>query len=162
MPTIKEARLQKSQLAKDIQDLRSKRASVAIVEIAPGEDYHDYINTTVEALTEQIEEKLTAYLALNEKIQIANTVVRTNDKGRPFTIAGLITKSLELRKELKRFKELAAKNPRQRTTSYSGTSDTISVATYDIEKAGEKAKALTEQCNSLSYLIDTLDNTTQI
>ena len=162
MPTIKEARLQKSQLAKDIQELRSKRTKVAIVEIAPGEDFHEYINTSVAALTAQIEAKMAAYLELNEKIQIANSLVRTNPDGTTFTIAGLITKALELRKELKAFKELASKNPKERSQVFVGSNDTVSVATYNIEKAGEKAQALTAQCNALSYQIDRLDNSIEV
>lgn len=78
MPTIKEARLQRTQLSKDIRDLRYKRNLVATVEIAPGEDFHDYINITVEELTKQIEDKLAAYYSLNEKIQTANNMVRTD------------------------------------------------------------------------------------
>lgn len=159
---LKEARLVKSRLSNDIEDLRAKRRRVAVVTIAPGEDFHDYINTTIDVLTQQIEAKLEEYFRISEQIQAANNKVRTNEDGTTFTIAGLVAKNIELRRELKTFKELGARNPRERSSGYSSSGDTVNVATYDISAAEQKAAELNELCAQLSARIESLDNTVDV
>ena len=52
---LKEARAAKARLGKELDALVQKREQVAVVKIAPGEDAQDYINVTVDELTEKID-----------------------------------------------------------------------------------------------------------
>ena len=52
---LKEARAMKAKLGKELEALVTKREQVAVVKIAIGEDAQDYINVTVDELTEKID-----------------------------------------------------------------------------------------------------------
>ena len=52
---LKEARAMKAKLGKELEALVTKREQVAVVKIVIGEDAKDYINVTVDELTEKID-----------------------------------------------------------------------------------------------------------
>lgn len=156
--TLKEARMQKSGLLKEIKALREQRESAATVELTPGEDFHDYISTTVEELTERIDEAIARVLRLSEVIQRENMRPRLVE-GREVTIHSLITENILLQEEKNTFLKLSQKKPRFRSdrARFSRGFDTVFVTTYDIKGALQRANELTERCRRQSLLIDKLD-----
>ena len=157
--TLKAARVMKSRIAKEIDTLRKKREDVATVEISPNENFHSYINTTVADVTQEIESKLSKLFAVEHAIHAANNVPRVIGD-RKISIADLLSETIELRREMREFAELAQRNPRIKT--HSRYYETDVVVTYDIKKAAEKAASLTKKCDEQSFLIDKLDQEIKI
>nr|MBO6295644.1 hypothetical protein [Schwartzia sp. (in: firmicutes)] len=69
---LKEARAAKARLSKELDALVQKREQVAVVKIAPGEDAQDYINVTVDELTEKIDVCIDKLKKLGAAIRHAN------------------------------------------------------------------------------------------
>jgi len=151
---LKEARTLKAALAGEMEDLKSQRGQVAVVEIAPGEDFKDYINATVEELTEKIRLVREDYLRLDEMVRTENARIREVE-GERISIAGLIAKNNEMRREQNVFRSLSLKKPKE-IGAYS-SKETILVTTYDIAAAKARAEELRAECDARSALIDRLD-----
>ncbi len=157
--TLKEARQLKSRLEKDIADVSQKRQSVSVVEIFPTDDFHDYINTTVEETTAQIK-------MLHELLfQLTTLIQQENHKQRQVgdklvTLAALINQTIILRKEAKELHALSLNNPRSQNTYHD--KNTVYVTTYDSKQIGQEASILARYCDQQSTLIDQLDLTIRL
>ena len=53
--TLKDARVLKARLAKELSALAEKRAQVAVVTILPGENPEEFIDVTADSVTEKID-----------------------------------------------------------------------------------------------------------
>ncbi len=161
--SLKDARVLKAHLGKNLAALIEKREKVAVVTIMPGEDPNDFIDVSVDDLTEQIDSCIEKLLAVGTVIRRANVgmakvLTETED------IASMVEKSLLLRREANYCKELGEKNPKYRERGRFGSDATqlVDVTTYDIAKYAERARRLTGEAEKLSASIDRLDIETMV
>ncbi len=156
--SLKDARVLKANLGKNLAALIEKREHVAVVTIMPGEDPNEYIDVSVDDLTEKIDSCMEKLLAVGASVRRANVGITT---GSPETedIASMVEKSILLRREASHCKALGEKNPRYRERGRFGStaSELVDVTTYDIAKYAERAQKLTGEAEKLSADIDRLD-----
>ena len=155
--TLKEARVLKARLGKELDRLVEKRNDVGIVTIMPGEDPMEFIDISVDEVTEKIDACIERLVALGSVIRRANAGVK--DGSDKADIATLVEKSILLRKEAKHCSSLGNRNPRMRERSGFGSecSQLVNVTTYDIAKYAARARDLNEEAEKLSAEIDRLD-----
>ena len=158
---LKEARAMKARLGKELEALVQKREQVAVVIIAPGESAQDYINVTVDELTEKIDICMEKLMKLGTAIRCANagTGAQSGESASE-DVGSLVEKVILLRKEAARCKTLGSKNPRERKNEgYMGGGDSslVHVTTYDIEKYARRGDDIQRKAEELSARIDQLD-----
>ena len=156
--SLKDARVLKAHLGKNLAALVEKREKVAVVTIMPGEDPNDFIDVSVDDLTVQIDSCIEKLLAVGTVIRRANVGMATVSTEAE-DIASLVEKSILLRREANYCKELGEKNPKCRERGRFGSEVTqlVNVTTYDIAKYAERARKLTSDAEKLSATIDRLD-----
>ena len=162
---LKEARTLHSRLKKELNDLRSQRNSVSVVEMLPNEDFHNYINDTPEVLSDKIDTTIEKLLAVENCIRIANTAHREiPDYPELHSIGELVAQVIQLRQEAKYYTSMAAKPKREKSSSsFRSTSDnTVRVTTINHDLAVEKSNQLTLQCEKMSLLIEKIDMETEV
>ena len=151
---LNEARNIISRLEKTVRDLENKRNNIATVTIAPGEDYHDYINDTVDNLSERIIEYNVAINTIHEIIMMANVGEKITFGGKEMTVAAALNLAKQRRREAANFKKLGSYLPRKRGTGFGEKDNLIQVATFDIQKYANIAAQMEEENEELSKLID--------
>ena len=156
--SLKDARVLKANLGKNLAALVEKRENVAVVTIMPGEDPNDFIDVSVDALTLKIDACIEQLLSVGTVIRRANVGITTVSPEAE-DIASLVEKSILLRKEANYCKELGEKNPKFRERGRYGLEVTqlVNVTTYDIAKYAERARKLTREAENFSAIIDRLD-----
>lgn len=160
--TLKEARAYKAKLMKEINTLYSKRDKVALVSIDPSEDFNDYIDITVDAVTQQIDEVIEKVFRVNQFIHRANSLDINGDKriigvtANEESINDLLSKAIIYRKEADKCKHFGQQNRRERDR-YNGEGNLITVATYDIQKYAERGKEMEAKAEAISAKIDEMD-----
>ena len=87
---LNEARNIITRLEKTVRELEEKRDNIASVLIAPGEDYHDYINDTVDNISERIIDYNIAINTIHEIIMMANVGEKITFNGKEMTIAAAL------------------------------------------------------------------------
>ena len=161
--TLKDARVLKARLAKELSALAEKRAQVAVVTILPGENPEEFIDVTADSVTEKIDACLEWLMAAGRAIRFANVGRTGADAGED--IASMVERSIFLRREARLCAALGARNPRARESggyrSDSGA-QLVQVATYDIKKYAARARRLAEEAEALSAKIDRLDLETTV
>ncbi len=162
--SLKDARMLKASLGKNLAALVEKRERVAVVTIMPGEDPNDFIDVSVDDLTVQIDSCIEKLLSVGAVIRRANVGMATASAGKPEDIAALVEKSIILRREANYCKEFGEKNPKTRERSRFGSdgSQLVDVTTYDIAKYAERARRLACEADNLSAMIDRLDLETTV
>ena len=161
--SLKDARVLKAHLGKNLAVLVEKREKVAVVTIMPGEDPNDFIDVSVDDLTVQIDSCIEKLLAVGTVIRRANVGMATVSTETE-DIASMVEKSILLRREANYCKELGEKNPKYRDRGRFGSEVTqlVNVTTYDIAKYAERARKLTGDAEKLSASIDRLDLETMV
>ena len=156
--SLKDARVLKANLGKNLAALVEKRENVAVVTIMPGEDPNDFIDVSVDDLTLKIDACIEQLLSVGTVIRRANVGI-TAVSPEAEDIASLVEKSILLRKEANYCKALGEKNPKFRERGRYGLEVTqlVNVTTYDIAKYAERARKLTREAENLSANIDRLD-----
>ncbi len=159
---LKEARILKARLAKDIEALVDKREQVAVVTIMPEENPRDFIDQTVDELTEKIDAATERLLAVGDAIRRANVGMR--EMGGEENIAALVERAILLRREASRSEALGRRNPRARKRGGYGAdgAQLVDVATYDIAKYAARAKKFLDEAEALSARVDKLDLETTV
>lgn len=161
--SLKDARVLKARLGKNLAALAEKREKVAVVTIMPGEDPDDFIDVSVDALTEKIDSCIEKLLSVGAVIRRANVGMATTS---PETedIASMVERSILLRREASYCKELGEKNPKYRERGRYGSdgAQLVDVTTYDIAKYAERARKLASDAEKLSASIDRLDLETMV
>lgn len=162
---LKEARAAKARLSKELDALVQKREQVAVVKIAPGEDAQDYINVTVDELTEKIDVCIDKLKKLGAAIRHANA--GTSDKIAESVsedVGSLVEEAILWRKEATLCKTLGSKNPRERKSEgyMGGDSSLVYVTTYDIEKYARRGDDLQRRAEEASARVDQLDLTIMV
>ena len=157
---LKEARAMKAKLGKELEALVTKREQVAVVKIAIGEDAQDYINVTVDELTEKIDACMDKLMKLGTAIRRANA--GSTAKGNESTgedVGSLVEAAILLRKEAALCKTLGSKNPRERKNDgyIGGDSSLVHVTTYDIEKYARRGDDLQRKAEEMSARVDQFD-----
>ena len=161
--SLKDARVLKANLGKNLAALVEKREKVAVVTIMPGEDPNDFIDVSVDDLTVQIDSCIEKLLAVGTVIRRANVGMATVSTETE-DIASMVERSILLRREANYCKELGEKNPKYRERGRFGSEVTqlVNVTTYDIAKYAERARKLTGDAEKLSASIDRLDIETMV
>ena len=161
--SLKEARVLKARLGKDLSALEEKRAQVAVVTVMPGEDPKEFIDVTADSVTEKIDACMERLLAVGRVVRFANVGAKGAPGGED--IASMVERSILLRREAKLCADLGARNPRARESggyrSDSGA-QLVQVATYDIRKYAERGRRLAQEAEALSAKIDRLDMETTV
>lgn len=158
---LKEAKLLKARMSRFIRDLEIKRSVSSVVDIAPGEDPLDYISDTPDFFTKKIEQVSIERCKLNEAFRQANAKKMYVDKlGGDFSTNELLDKVSWLRQELGYFKSYSGKLPK--TRNIRSNLELISTVTYDIKKYRERANLLENEAETLSNVIDALDNIIEV
>ncbi len=163
--SLKDARVLKARLGKNLAALAEKREKVAVVTIMPGENPNDFIDVSVDDLTGKIDSCIEKLLSVGAAIRRANAGMATVS---PETedIASMVEKSILLRKEASYCKELGERNPKHRERGGYGSDGAqlvdVTVTTYDIAKYAERARKLTSDAEKLSASIDRLDLETMV
>ncbi len=154
---LKEARILKARLAKKIDALVEKRENVAVVTLMPGENPQEFIDITVDELTQKIDECMERLIVVGNAIRCAN--VGMLDKPQGEDIASMVEKAILLRKEASRCKILGERNPKKRQRGEYGSdgAQLVDVTTYDIGKYANRARELVDKAEVLSARIDRLD-----
>ncbi len=161
--SLKDARILKSRLGKNLIALAEKREQVAVVTIMPGENPIDFIDVSVDALTEKIDSCIENILSVGTVIRRAN-VGMADASPETEDIASMVEKSILLRREATYCKILGEKNPKHRERGRYGSdgSQLVDVTTYNIAKYAERARKLTNDAEKLSTIIDRLDLETMV
>ena len=161
--SLKDARVLKARLAKELSALADKRAQVAVVTILPGENPEEFIDVTADSVTEKIDDCMERLMAVGRAIRFANVGMKGADAGED--IASMVERSIFLRREARLCAALGARNPRARESggyrSDSGA-QLVQVATYNIKKYAECAARLAQEAEALSAKIDRLDLETTV
>ncbi len=154
---LKDARVLKARLGKELTALTEKRAQVAVVTIMPGENFEEFIDVTADETTEKIDACMERLIAVGRAIRRANSGATDVVSGED--IASMVERSILLRREAKLCAELGARNPRARERGSYGTdgAQLVQVTTYDIKKYAERAARMTQEAEALSAKIDRLD-----
>ncbi len=155
--TLKEARVLKARLGKELDRLVEKRDSVAVVTIMPGEDPMEFIDVTVDEVTKKIDDCIERLIEVGRVIRLAN--VGATACGKDKDIATMVERTIVLRKEAKCCNVLGSKNPRMRDRSSfrSDCTELVDVTTYNIGKYAERARQLSDEAEKLSTEVDRLD-----
>lgn len=151
---LNEARNIIARLEKTVHELENKRDNIATVTIAPGEDFHDYINDTVDNLSERIIDYNVAINTIHEIIMMANVGEKITFNGKEMTVAAALNLAKQRRRETAKFKKLGSYLPRKRGTGFGEKDNLIQVATFDIQKYANIAAQMEEENEELSKLID--------
>ena len=161
--SLKDARVLKARLGKNLTALAEKREKVAVVTIMPGENPDDFIDVSVDELTEKIDSCIEKLLSVGAAIRRAN-VGTTAVSSEMEDIASMVEKSILLRREASYCKALGEKNPKHRERGGYGSdgAQLVDVTTYDIAKYAQRAKMLTNDAEKLSAIIDRLDIETMV
>ena len=161
--SLKDARVLKARLGKNLAALAEKREKVAVVTIMPGENPNDFIDVSVDDLTGKIDSCMEKLLSVGAAIRRANVGMATVSP-KTEDIASMVEKSILLRKEASYCKELGEKNPKHRERGGYGSdgAQLVDVTTYDIAKYAERARKLTSDAEKLSASIDRLDLETMV
>lgn len=161
--SLKDARVLKARLGKNLTALAEKREKVAVVTIMPGENPNDFIDVSVDELTEKIDSCMEELLSVGAAIRRAN-VGTTAVSSEMEDIASMVEKSILLRREASYCKALGEKNPKYRERGGFGTdgAQLVNVTTYDIAKYAQRARRLTNDAEKLSAIIDRLDIQTMV
>ena len=161
--SLKDARVLKAHLGKNLAALVEKREKVAVVTIMPGEDPKEFIDVSVDDLTVQIDSCIEKLLAVGTVIRRANVGMTTVSLEME-DIASMVERSILLRREANSCKELGEKNPKYRERGRFGSEVTplVNVTTYDIAKYAERARRLADDAEKLSASIDRLDIETMV
>ena len=157
---LKEARAMKARLGKELEALVQKREQVGVVKIAPGENAQDYINVTVDELTDKIDICMEKLMKLGTAIRCANAGTKAQrGESASEDVGSLVEKVILWRKEAARCKTLGSKNPRERKNEgyMGGDSSLVHVTTYDIEKYARRGDDIQRKAEELSARIDQLD-----
>lgn len=153
---LKEARVLKARLAKKLDALVEKRENVAVVTIMPEENPREFIDITVDELTQKIDECIERLIVVGNAIRCANVGILEKPQGED--IASLVERAILLRKEAGRCKVLGERNPKKRQRDYgSDGAQLVDVTTYDIGKYAKRARDLVDKAEALSARIDRLD-----
>ena len=160
--TLKEARVLKARLGKELDRLIEKRDGVAIVTIMPEENPMDFIDVSVDEVTKKIDDCIDRLIEVGRVIRLAN--VGAAPSGNKNDIATMVEKTIMLRKEAKYCSALGSKNPRMRDRGGFGSDCTqlVNVTTYDIAKYADRARQLSDEAEKLSSEIDRLDLETTV
>ena len=160
--SLKEARMMKARLGKELDALREKREQVAVVTVMPGEPPEDFIDMTADEVTEKIDACMERLLAVGRVIRRANVGMT----GAPTAadIASMVERSILLRREAALCNALGARNPRARERAgyNSDGAHLVQVATYDIRKYAARAVRISGEAEELSAKIDRLDLETTV
>ena len=151
---LNEARNIITRLEKTVRELEEKRDNIASVLIAPGEDYHDYINDTVDNISERIIDYNIAINTIHEIIMMANVGEKITFNGKEMTIAAALNLVKQRRRETSQYKKLGKFLPRKRGTGFGEKDTLVKVATFDIQKYANIAAKMEEENEELSRLID--------
>lgn len=151
---LNEARNIVARLEKTVRDLEEKRDNIASVLIAPGEDYHDYINDTVDNISERIIDYNIAINTIHEIIMMANVGEKISFNGKEMSIAAALNLVKQRRRETSQYKKLGKFLPRKRCTGFGEKDTLVKVATFDIQKYANIAAKMEEENEELSRLID--------
>ena len=160
--SLKDARVLKARLGKELASLAEKRAQVAVVTVIPGENPEDFIDVTADEVTEKIDACMERLIAAGRAIRRAN--VGMTGAASSKDIASMLERSILLRREAKLCAEMGARNPRTRERGGYGTdgAQLVQVTTYDIRKYAERAARMTQEAEALSTKIDRLDLETTV
>lgn len=161
--SLKDARVLKARLGKNLTALAEKREKVAVVTIMPGENPNDFIDVSVDDLTGKIDSCIEKLISVGTAIRRANVgMVTVSPEAED--IASMVEKSILLRREANYCKELGEKNPKHRERGGYGSdgAQLVDVTTYDIAKYAERARKLTSDAEKLSASIDRLDLETMV
>jgi len=151
---LNEARNIIARLEKTVRELEEKRDNIASVLIAPGEDYHDYINDTVDNISERIIDYNIAINTIHEIIMMANVGEKITFNGKEMSIAAALNLVKQRRRETSQYKKLGKFLPRKRGTGFGEKETLVKVATFDIQKYANIAAKMEEENEELSRLID--------
>lgn len=160
--SLKDARVLKARLGKELATLWEKREKVAVVTIMPGENPLNFIDVSVDDLSAKIETCMERLLAVGAAIRRANVGMST--ASQETDIAFMVEKAILLRKEASYCKLLGEKNPMHRERGRYGSdgAQLLDVTTYDIAKYAERARHLTNESEALSTRMDRLDIETMV
>ena len=161
--SLKDARVLKARLGKNLTTLAEKREKVAVVTIMPGEDPSDFIDVSVDDLTVKIDSCMEKLLSVGAVIRRANVGMEVVSQEAE-DIASMVEKSILLRREASYCKMLGEKNPKSRERGRYGSDGAIlvDVTTYDIAKYAERSRKLASEAEILSAIIDRLDLETMV
>ena len=160
--TLKEARVLKARLGKELDRLIEKRNSVAVVTIMPGENPMEFIDVSVDDVTRKIDDCIEKMIKVGRVIRLANS--GTFERNDAHDIATMVERNILLRKEAKHCSALGDRNPRMRENRGYGSdgAQLVNVTTYDIAKYAARAKEITAEAEKLSAEIDRLDLETMV
>ena len=151
---LNDLRILKARLEKEVFQLIKQRDEVSVVLISPGENCEDYIDKTVDELTDEIAKYNLALVMINDVLTKANVdaiVVFNNIK---YTLANALYKVKQCRQEATKLENFGKKLPRRRDSSYGNNANVVYVATYNIKAYEEYAKKLKNENDEISRLID--------
>ena len=154
---LNDLRLLKVRLEKEVMQLIKQRDEVSIVLISPGENCEDYIDKTVDQLTEEIAKYNLALVMINDVLTKANVDASIEFNGTKYTLANALYKVKQCRQEAAKLENFGKKLPRRRENSYGNNANVVYVATYNIGAYEEYAKELKNDNDEMSKLIDEIN-----
>ena len=156
--TINDVRILKSRVENELHNLMSKREAVKEVTMAPNEDWHDYIDETVDELTKKILEYIDASCYLQDIISTANiSKAYVEFEGKKYTLSSALYTVKMRRREAMAYQRMGAGEKRHRL-AFNNNNNLVKVATYDINKFKELGQKLNMNNDEFSKAIDIVNS----